>query len=397
MNWSCRKVALMKYYGSFLLTLFLTSSLYAADRPVTFEKVYGSKEDDFAKSVLTLSDGFLLVGETKVNRDRRADVYVVKIDKQGNKIWSRAIGGRDDDTGSAAIVTEEGYLIVGTTKSFGSERSSVYVVALDKKGQGKWQRAFFSSDESYYFGTGIVKTKEGYKISGWEDKPEFFDAVVNGYVVDIDKEGERRRLRRYGGEDDDKLYDILKTDDGYILVGESESLREDEGFDAYVLKVTEKGKVVWQKGYGWGYDEKANAVAAAKDGYIFVGLTKSNRDKREEAYVVKIDKAGNVVWQNTYGGRYDEEAFDIVADDDGYVIVGMTETDTRGREDVFIFKINEKGRILWQKTYGGRASDIAYSIAKTEDGYIVTGETESYGNGRKDLYLLKIDKRGNIK
>ena len=106
---------------------------------------------------------------------------------------------------------------------------------------------------------------------------------------------------------------------------------------------------------------------------------------------------GKIVWQNTYGGRYDEEAFDIVADDDGYVIVGVTETDTHGREDVYIFKIDEKGKVLWRKNYGGRNSDVAYSIAKTDDGYLVVGETESYGNGRKDVYVLKIDKNGNIK
>ncbi len=387
----------MKRFSIILSGLLISTALYGVSKSVTFEKVYGSKEDDSAKSVISLPDGFLIVGETNANRDRRTDMYLIKIDKNGKKIWSKAIGGRDDDAGSAAIATKDGFIAIGMTKSFGSDRSSIYAVSLDKKGNAQWQRAYFSSDESYYHGTGIVPTSKGYKIAGWEDKPEFFDAKVNGYVVDIDTEGERNKLRRYGGKDDDKLYDILKTDDGYLMVGESESLREDESFDAYVVKIDKKGKLLWQKGYGWGYDEKANAVTKAKDGYIFVGLTKSNRDKREEAYVVKIDKMGKVVWQNTYGGRYDEEAFDIVADDDGYVIVGVTETDTHGREDVYIFKIDEKGKVLWRKNYGGRDSDIAHSITKTDDGYLVVGETESYGNGRKDVYVLKIDKNGNIK
>jgi len=384
----------MKQLSIFLSGLLTVTSLYSAS--ATFEKVYGSKEDDSARSIIALSDGFLLVGETKMNRDRRSDMYVIKIDPNGNKLWSKAIGGRDDDFGSAAVATKKGFIVVGTTESFGSDRSSVYAVSLDKKGDAKWQHAYFSSDESYYYGSGIVSTSKGYKISGWEDKPEFFDAEVNGYVVDIDADGERTRLRRYGGKDDDKLYDILKTDDGYLLVGESESLRDDEGFDAYVVKIDEKGKVLWQKGYGWGYDEKANAVTRAKNGYIFVGLTESNRDKREEAYVVKIDKTGKVLWQNTYGGRYNEEAFDIVADDDGYVIVGKTDTDSHGRDDLYMFKIDEKGKLLWQRNYGGRADDVAYSVVKTDDGYLVAGETESYGSGRKDVYLLKTDKNGNI-
>lgn len=387
----------MKQLSIILSCLVAATALFGASKPVTFEKVYGSKEDDSAKSVLALSDGFLIVGETKMDRNRRTDMYIIRIDKNGKKLWSKAIGGKDDDFAAAAIATKEGFIAVGTTESFGSDRSSVYAVSLDKSGNAKWQHAYFSSDESYYYGSGIVPTAKGYRVAGWEDKPEFFDAEVNGYVVDIDADGERTRLRRYGGKDDDKIYDILKTDDGYLLVGESESLRDDEGFDAYVVKVDEKGNVLWQKGYGWGYDEKANAVTEAKNGYIFVGLTESNRDKREEAYVVKIDKSGKMIWQNTYGGRYDEEAFDIVAEDGGYVIVGKTETDTHGRDDVYMFKIDEKGKMLWQKNYGGRDSDVAYSVAKTEDGYLVAGETESYGNGRKDVYLLKTDKNGNIK
>ena len=387
----------MKRISIILSGLIAATALYGASKSVTFEKVYGSKEDDSAKSVLALSDGFLIVGETKMDRDRRTDMYVIRTDKNGKKLWSKAIGGRDDDIGAAAIETKKGFIAVGTTESFGSDRSSVYAVGLDKSGNAKWQHAYFSSDESYYYGTGIIPTSKGYRVAGWEDKPEFFDAEVNGYVVDIDADGERTRLRRYGGEDDDKIYDILKTDDGYLMVGESESLREDEAFDAYVVKADEMGKVIWEKGYGWGYDEKANAVTAAKNGYIFVGLTESNRDKREEAYVVKIDKSGKIVWWNTYGGRYDDEAFDIVADDDGYVIVGKTESYTHGRDDVYMFKIDENGKVLWEKNYGGRADDVAYSIAKTDDGYLVAGETESYGNGRKDVYLIKTDKNGNVK
>ena len=221
-------------------------------------------------------------------------MYVIKTDKKGKKTWSKAIGGRDDNFGSAAIATKDGYIVVGTTERFGSDRSSVYAVQLDKAGNGGWQQAFFSSDESYYYGSGIAPTSKGYKISGWEDKPEFFDAEVNGYVVDIDNEGERTRLCRYGGKDDDKLYDILKTDDGYLLAGESESLREDEWFDAYIVSIAENGKLLWQ---------------------------------------------------NTYGGRYDEKVFDIVVDDDGYVIVGMTETDTHGRKDVYVLKMEKQGNI----------------------------------------------------
>ncbi len=388
----------MKTAISLIAGVLLATTLTAAGKSGTFQKTYGSKEDDVAKAVIKTDRGFLIVGETRADRDRRTDLYVIHIDKKGNKLWSKAIGGRDDDKGSAAIRTDDGFVVVGTTESFGSDRSSIYTVKLDKKGDGQWQRAYFSNDESYYYGTGIARTSDGFKVVGWENKLEFFDSEVYGYVVDIDKEGERRRLRRYGGKDDDMLYAVCKTDGGYILAGATESLRDDDyGFDAYVLKVDEKGKVLWQHAYGWGYDESAYAIAPAKDGgFMITGITKSNRDKRDEVYVLRIDKNGKKVWQNTYGGRYDEDAYAIVADDDGYVIAGYTETDTHGREDVYLLKIDDHGKVLWQKNYGGRDEDIAYGIVRTDDGYLVVGETESYGNGRKDAYILKVDKEGNL-
>ncbi len=378
-----------------ILTATLLCTTLSAD---TFAKAYGGEDDDLAKSVIVTDDGFTVIGQTHAHRERRADMYLFHIDKKGNKLWSKAIGGRDDEEGNAIMATKDGYMAVGTTESFGSDRSSIYTVKVDKKGDAQWQRAYFSNDESYYYGTGIAKTSEGFKVVGWENKLEFFDAEVFGYVVDIDKEGDRRHTRRYGSEDDDMLYDVIKTEGGYVMVGSSESFRDDYGFDAWAVKVDEKGKVLWNKIYGWGYDESAYAIAPAKDGgFMLAGITKSNRDKRDEVYVVRIDKNGKMLWQNTYGGRYDDEAFDIVADKDGYVITGLTESNSHGREDLYLLKIDDKGRVIWDRNYGGRDSDVGYGVATTRDGYIVVGETESYGNGRKDAYILKVNKKGLLK
>jgi hypothetical protein len=381
-----------------IISIVTATLLGTALHAVTFEKAYGGPDEDLAKSVIVTDDGFTVIGQTHAHRERRADMYIIHMDKKGNKLWSKAIGGRDDEEGDAILATKDGYMAVGTTESFGSDRSSIYTVKLDKEGDAQWQKAYFSSDDSYYYGTGIAKTSDGFKVVGWENKLEFFDAEVFGYVVDIDTEGERRRTRRYGSEDDDMLYDVIKTEGGYVMVGASESFRDDYGFDAWAVKIDEKGKVLWNRIYGWGYDESAYAIAPAKDGgFMLAGITKSNRDKRDEVYVVRIDKNGKMLWQNTYGGRYDDEAFDIVADKEGYVITGLTESNSHGREDLYLLKIDDKGRVVWDRNYGGRDSDVGYGLAATDDGYIVVGETESYGNGRKDAYILKVNKKGLLK
>ena len=337
-------------YIAFFLVLATLSSLYGDSKASTFSKTFGTKEQEIAKSVITTDDGFLIVGQIRHTRDRARsfDMYLLKIDKQGKKIWSRAVGGREDEEAQAVIETDNGYIVVGTTKSFGSDRSSIYATSFLKNGTLDWEKIFYSSDDSYYYGTGIVKTDSGYKIAGWENKMELFNSETYAYIVDIDKNGNQKQLKRYIGEDKDRIHDILKVDDGYILVGETNEL-EDGGFDAYIIKINESGGLVWEKIYGWEFDDRIHAITSAKDGYILVGSTKSNRDKQSEVYVIKLNKEGKLLWQKTYGGRFDEEGFDVVSADDGFVIAGYSESDTNGREDVYLIKIDEDGKLLWQK------------------------------------------------
>ncbi len=384
-----------KSYITIICSLLLSSSLYAKSEAITFAKTYGMDDHDSARSVLTVDDGFLVIGEIEYNLDSRYDMYLLKLDKEGKKIWSKAIGGKNDDKGYGLVETKDGYIAVGTTESFGGDRSSIYVVNLSKDGTSRWQRALYSYDDSYYHGTSIAKGESSYKVVGWEDKVKFFGSDIYGYVCDIDLNGDRFKTKRYGGEDDDRLFDIIKVADGYIMVGETESIGND-GSNAYVVKVDNKGKFLWDQAYGWDYDERANAVAPAKNGYIVVGMTKSDRDRRKQVYVFKIDTDGKMIWRRTFGSRGDDEAFDIVADSDGYVIVGVTKGDLKRQEDVYAVKINEEGKILWERVYGGEEDDIAYGVDKTEDGYIIVGKTESFGKRRSDAYIIKVDKNGKL-
>ncbi len=381
-------------YMLMICSLLLCSSLYAKEA-VTFANTYGMDDHDSARSVIAVDDGFLIVGEIEYDLDSRYDMYLLKLDKLGKKVWSKAIGGKNDDKGYALIETKDGYMVVGTTESFGGDRSSIYVVNISKNGESRWQRALYSNDDSYYHGRAIAKSEKGYKVVGWEDKVKFFGSDVYGYVCDIDLDGDRTKTKRYGGDDDDKLFDILKVDDGFIMVGETESIGND-GSNAYVVKLNNRGKFLWDQAYGWGYDERANAVALAKDGYIVVGMTKSDRDRRKEVYVFKIDTNGRMIWRRTFGSRGDDEAFDIVADKDGYVIVGVTKGDLKRQNDVYAIKINENGKTLWERIYGGKEDDIGYGVDKTEDGYIIVGKTESFGKRRSDAYVIKVDKNGKL-
>lgn len=115
-----------------------------------------------------------------------------------------------------------------------------------------------------------------------------------------------------------------------------------------------------------------------------------------DVYVVKMNAEGTRQWQHHYGGEYDEEGFGIVETGNGYVIAGCTESTKQFDKQVYLIKINRDGNILWRRTYGGPNDDAAYAIAKTSDGFIITGYTEGGTDRGKDLYLLKVDENGKL-
>jgi hypothetical protein len=102
------------------------------------------------------------------------------------------------------------------------------------------------------------------------------------------------------------------------------------------------------------------------------------------------------IWDKTYGGVNDDECFSVLkANDGGYILAGDTASFGAGETDVWLIKTDVNGNMQWNKTYGGAASDVQFMIAD-DDGYVIAGRTYSFGEGDADLWLIKIDFDGNI-
>jgi hypothetical protein len=173
------------------------------------------------------------------------------------------------------------------------------------------------------------------------------------------------------------------------------------------LKLDANGNVQWQKTYGGTYDDYANSIQQTSDGgYIVAGRTYSFGAGYADVWVLKLDASGNVQWQKTYGGTYDDYANSIQqTSDGGYIVAGVTKSFRAGNADVWVLKLDASGNVQWQKIYGYEPGDFipysrndsANSIQQTSDGgYIVA----SYGNF--GLYstvrseVLKLDASGNV-
>jgi TolB-like protein len=205
--------------------------------------------------------------------------------------------------------------------------------------------------------------------------------------------------KTYGGTIGDWAYSVQQTTDGgYIVVGHTTSFGAG-WYDIILIKTDANGNIIWAKTYGGTNDDIDYFVQQTSDGgYIVAGRTDSFGAYWDDIFLIKTNANGDVQWAKTYGGTDDDVArFVQQTLDGGYIVVGETYSFGEGLSDIFLMKTDANGNIIWAKTYGGIVNDRAYSVQQTSDGgYIVAGYTNSFGAGGWDIFLIKTDANGNI-
>jgi hypothetical protein len=202
----------------------------------------------------------------------------------------------------------------------------------------------------------------------------------------------------YGGTSDDYCRSVVRTvDGGYALAGTTNSYGAGNG-DAWLVKTNSAGNALWNKTYGTAYQDYARSVVqTSDDGYALAGYTHSYGASGYDAWLVKTNSAGNALWNKTYGGIGSDYAYSVVqTGDGGYALTGYKSYGA-GSYDFWLVKTDASGNALWNKTYGGADSDIAYAVLLTGDGgYALAGFARSFGAGGDDFWLVKTDSAGTM-
>ncbi len=381
---------------SFLLTVCLSLSLSAAQtNPLvaTWQKAFGGAKDDVAKSVAATDDGGLVIASTSRSFGQgRTDINVMKLDSAGHKLWSKNFGGKRKETARAITQTKDGdFVVVGSTKSYGAGGYDFYIVKMDKEGNKIWEKVAGGSakDEA----TAVISTKDGGILILGTTKS--YGAVsYDYYAVKLDKDGTLSWEQTAGGKEWDIATGVAEAEDGsFLLVGKSESFSEDS-YDAYVVKLSSEGKKIWEKSFGAKKEDEINAIAKGRDGsFVLVGKTKSYKDKKGDVYIILLDKDGKKRLVKTYGDVGEKDrAYGVTAlADGGYAITGTSRGMSYGRTDFILIMIDKDGKVLRTNHYGGKKEEIAYAITQLKDGGIVmVGDTKTYGSGGMDIYAVRV-------
>ena len=219
------------------------------------------------------------------------------------------------------------------------------------------------------------------------------------WLIKTNENGDLQWSKTFGGTQYDYGKDVRQTaDGGYVITGYTYSFGNG-GHDVWLIRTDGNGNLLWDETYGGGGNEYGEGVSETKDGgFIIAGCDYHDGDDPwSELYVIKTDDQGNQEWSNTLGDWGDFSwGFSVVEANDGdYVAVGFTESYGNGRKDIWLLKFHAHGGLRWHRTFGGDGFERGYSLEQTADkGYIIAGYTSSYGNGGNDVWLVKTDKDG---
>lgn len=418
---------------------------------IVLSKSFGGSLDEKINSVVQTPDGGMLVlGNTNSNNGdinklfNQIDIWLTKIDANGNKVWSKTIGGSLNDYGSSIIATNDGnFVIAGYSASKDGDvpgnvgQHDFFITKINGNGEKIWVKNYGFSGHDHAHK--IIQTRDGgYFLAGFSE----YDGILgsgggqdngNGHGighrgvlhgtgefigVKLDSQGEFQWFRYYGGTQNDVVNDVIQSNDGgYVMVGYSEStnfdITDNKGsYDYWVVKISEYGMLEWKHNFGGsGIDQAFGVTNTDNNSFIIVG--KSNSKDKDvskpidtfDAWVIHLDHHGNLIWEKSFGGTEFDTATTIRKLSNGnYGVVGnsrssFNEKPNNGQNDFWMFEIDNKANssIYWQKTFGGSKIDNATDFFQTKNNEIViVGESQSNNQdvtenkGSNDLWIIKL-------
>ena len=365
------------------------------DNPeVAWNKTFGGSSTDRRGSARQTSDGgYIISGCTYSYGAGGQDAWLIKTDSSGNAAWNKTFGGAQDSSAwSTQQISDGGYIIIGGSYSYGdSGHRDIWLVKTNSSGNEIWNQAFNAIGHGV--GYSVQQTSDGgYIIAAYTGSPPGA-GQSDVLLIKTDSSGNVAWNKTFGGTDHDYGWWVQQTSDGgYIIAGDTSSYGAG-GRDAWLIKTNSSGNLAWNKTFGGSMDDHSRSVQQTSDGgYILTGNTCSYGAGNTDVWLIKTDSSGNEVWNKTFGGSGSDGGNSVQqTSDGGYIITGGTASYGVGNNDVWLIKTDSSGNEVWNKTFGGSGEDRALSIQQTSDGgYIIAGDTNSYGAGDYDVWLIKV-------
>ena len=453
---------------SFLIILFSISNLLFAQSPnIAWEKTIGnSKNDEAHKVILTSDNHYLLIGYSQPEGRYDLDLFISKINSKGEIVWKKNYGTKQVEIGYDITEDTEGNFIAVGRAIMPTRSSEIWVLKIDKDGQHLWDKKYGLKNEDA--GKSIFLTKDSQIVIGGEQEGKI-TSVNHALWLVLDRNGNKLKEQTYGG---DYFHKIQKKEDremfgvqnvkgescnklipshsgGFLFAGNTMTkARKDLATDGWLVKLDEQGQLLWDKAFGAIGGDNLFDILENKKGEIFtIGI---NYDKPKGLYsfwLSKFDASGNLIFEKKYGEKnFNTAKAGLLLENDNVLICGFEASrspsnirtvnpDTLSQQqinqlidegwqqlkfkgydneewksifqkefpltpeqekirtdrDAWLGQTDANGNLLWKKSFGGTDDDEFFSMIKDHEGnLIMVGYTRSKGNGLKDIWIVKL-------
>jgi len=422
-----------------LLTVIIYSSGFSQLPVISWQNCYGTSENDHVFAIDSTENGYLLAIEIRTdgpgisNYHGSYDIWLIRIDFLGNIFWEKCYGGSSAESPIKLIKKNNNEFLIfgysgsidGDVQSGNNGYSDLWVVKINSTGDIIWENTYGCT--GYDVPRDMILTPDGGFVMidrigiGGGDVTNFYGSG-DVWMCKCDSLGNIEWEKTLGNQWlDSGMSMIINSEGNIVMIGAAAhygglvDCTADDGYgDVWLIEMNMAGNILWQRCYGGSYYELGYKIEEHDNGYIFIASSCSNDgdvtghhgpagnppDGWPDYWIVKINNAGDIVWQKSYGGYDVDEPIYISKILGGSIIAfGVTysnDGDVNGNHsmpggydsDLWTLKLSMEGEIEWQQCYGGWGSErleTPHTILKKGDYNYVIGSSTNFKSGNDDI------------
>jgi hypothetical protein len=416
----------MIYRHVFLFLFVLTFGNAYSQLQIDWQQSYGGSDEENSCNMVKLQDGYLIIGRTYSDdgpvsyNHGKFDFWIIRIDSLGNIRWEKSLGGSDDDyvwSAFKAAGSSDFYILGGSASIDGDITGDPFpgiynnwLVRISEDGDIRWNRKFGTPNGMPFQKSGMPTSDGGLICSALAFENggcvTSFYGYVDAWIAKIDSLGEIQWDFTMGTSDFEVINNVIQTSDGGFIVAMNGFPNDSTGnincncinnsADAIIFRIDSLGQEVWHRCYGGSNDEYLFSIAPFIDGYMVAGVTASTDGDLTNAgyhdngdiWIFRTDLSGNMIWSKCFGGSDRDGLVEILPTPDGnFIAFGITDSrdgDVTGNAtysqyyfSIWAFKIDVDGHLLWQQCIGGTSVELVNGVNRFGmNRYAVSGDME---------------------